>query len=115
MQDFRVQRTGDRDLVFSGVLLADLSSRDHAGQTRWTEIRVYRTDAGKYVTEQIGRSTVRGEIDRRDVKVVDAATEVHVALRRRADNPYLTNLALDALAEAGQHDEAIAAALDERI
>jgi hypothetical protein len=118
MTTFTLTRPGDVDLVFDGELLADLTSRDHPDQERWTEVRIYRTASGKYVAEQVGKSTVDGERDRGNVRVVDDASHLPGALKRKMrgkGTPYLTDLAFQALEEAGTKDEAIAETLTERI
>ena len=126
MTAYRLTRAGDVDLEFTGECLADTSSRERADQPRWSEVRIYRTDSGKYVTEMIGRSIVPGEIDRINVQVVDQPDGIRAALARKGDNrytkvpgnpnrPYLTELAIEAMEAAGERDEAIKATLVERI
>jgi hypothetical protein len=46
-----------REIRFTGVLLAEVSSRHNAGP-RWTELRLFRTEAGSYVLEKVGVSVV---------------------------------------------------------
>lgn len=126
MSAFRLTRAGAVDLEFTGECLADLSSRESNTQPRWSEVRIYRTESGKYVTEMVGRSIVPGEIDRINVQVVEQAEGIREALARKGDNrhtkvpgnpnrPYLTELAIEAMQAAGEKDEAIAATLVERI
>lgn len=56
MEDtYRVQ-DGSRVLTFDGRLLGSASSKRSA--PRWSELKLYRTAAGTYVLEKIGRSTV---------------------------------------------------------
>lgn len=126
MATYRLTRAGAVDLVFEGECLADVSSRDGSAQQRWSEVRIYRTASGRYVTGMTGRSVVPGEVDRIDVKVVERAEEIGAALSRRGNDrntvnpgdpnrPYLTELALEAMALAGEQDDAIAAVLVERV
>lgn len=79
-QRYAIRRTRHKPLVFSGEILAEVSTRNR--RDRWTELRLYRTtrstaegDAvetagtytpseGSYVAEQVGRTKVEGEIDR---------------------------------------------------
>lgn len=50
-------KDGRRTLQFDGELLAEASSDDGRAQ-RWIDIKVYKTDQGKFVVSKIGRSTV---------------------------------------------------------
>lgn len=117
MPTFRLARPATVDLVFDGELLADVNSKDDPEQTHWTEIRIYRTDSGKYVCETIGRSALAHQKPRITVRVADSAAQVRDALQRGDPNDrvYLTDLALDAIAEATKNDPAVAAAGEERI
>lgn len=58
MPEYRIRRDGQQYLVFSGHVVAEASNRFRHGQEedRWTDIRVYRTDTGSYVVEQVLRS-----------------------------------------------------------
>jgi hypothetical protein len=58
MPEYRIRRNGQQYLVFSGHVVAEVSDRFRHGQEqdRWTDIRVYRTDAGDYVVEQVMRT-----------------------------------------------------------
>lgn len=115
MSSFRVARHSERDLAFDGDLLADRTSHVD-GASRWTEVRIYRTDTGRYVAETVGVSTMPGEHNRMTVRVLDTAAEVPDALRMTSGGrTYLTDLALDALDEAAAKDEALAAFVTERI
>jgi hypothetical protein len=55
-------RNGSERYVFDGVRLASVST-DDGSLLRWTEIAIYRTEAGKYVVEKIGRSVVYHSLD----------------------------------------------------
>lgn len=57
MQDFQIPDRNGRQVVFTGVLLAKGSS-DDGKVMRWSEIELYRTQAGKYVIHTIGQSSV---------------------------------------------------------
>jgi hypothetical protein len=63
-------RDNEQTLDFTGVLLAEKDSRVQT-KNRWIELRLYRTQAGSYVLEGIGRTTVPGEIDRCWAQVSD--------------------------------------------
>jgi hypothetical protein len=108
MTAFRIERSGALDLEFNGELLADVSSRLD-NQPRWTEVRIYKTSSGKYVTETLGLSEYRGERERRDVQIVDNVPGLVTALHRTGEGGrrYLTKTALDALDEAALQDPAI--------
>jgi hypothetical protein len=113
MSQHRLQRPGRVDLAFEGELLADATSH-MAGQQRWQELRLYRTDSGKYVLEEIGRTEVPHEIDHRRVWVLDTPGEVRTKLERRGtlestgkEVTYLTHTALDLLDEASEKDPSI--------
>lgn len=117
-QTFTVKRNGGVDLVFEGVCLVDLHSRMNDEQQFWTEIRIYRTLRGQYVAESVGKNGQGTTPDRRNVTVLDDPSGLAEALKRRVKppkTPYLTELAVEALEEAGKADHAIAATLVERI
>lgn len=108
MTHFRVERQTDIPLEFTGELLADVNSRDEPDQPRWQEIRIYKTDSGKYVTEVVGQTIVPDERVFITVNVLDNAADVRQALKRRkAGREFLNDMAFDALDEAGRHDPAI--------
>lgn len=127
-QTFRLMRDQALDLEFEGVLLADLTSRydkpgprsgvtwdEELGRERWTEVRIYRTTSGKYVTEIIGKSRMRGDATLRTVRVVDKPDDVAGALIIGTNKKKLTNVAVDALNEAAENDPALVVTLVERI
>lgn len=94
--------------------------RDAVEPLAWSEVRIYRTDSGKYVAESLGMhvtSPTRGR-----VRVVDTAGEVPDALKRRGfsrqdrkEVEYLTDLAVKALELAATKDDALAGVVVERI
>jgi hypothetical protein len=48
---------GRQKITFTGVKLSAASSQtDSNPQARWTELAIYKTSAGRYVLEKIGRS-----------------------------------------------------------
>lgn len=116
MTEYRIIRPGDVDLVFEGQLLADETTRE-AGKAHWADLRIYKTNSGKYIVEWIGRTSVPGQIDKPQVTVADNADGVRTALYRYGpgDRRYITKVALDALEAAGAKDQAIRAAAVERI
>jgi hypothetical protein len=52
----RVQ-DGTRYLEFDGQLLGEATSDDGRSQ-RWTEVKIYKSDTGRYIVAKIGRSVV---------------------------------------------------------
>jgi len=56
-------RDGDRVIEFTGVKLASVTSSE-PGKTRWIELALFRTRAGMYVLEGVGKSVEPGEVDR---------------------------------------------------
>lgn len=97
------------DLTFTGILLADESSREGPDQDRWMEVRIYRVGDGGYVTEIVGRSTRHGEVDLTNAVYHDDADTIPDALMRRSGHvaPYMTITAQDALAEAARKDSRV--------
>ena len=80
---YTLERDGLPPLRFDGVLLAesgtspDRARRDWSGATgRWSELRLYRTRAGKYVCEVVSRTQWQGERDAHRVETCDTPEEV---------------------------------------
>jgi hypothetical protein len=114
-QEFRLPRPGATDLVFEGEMLVDRSSRE-GRQPRWTEIRIYRTVGGMYVTEMVGRSDVAGERDRVSVNVSRTPGGVRKGVSRTdGDRTWLTEFALECLDEAAERDDGLAHVTEDRI
>jgi hypothetical protein len=72
MMDFKLSVDGSQDLVFSGELVARVTSSPerkasnfsrHMG--RWIELTLYRTEGGTYVCHETRRSSRSGEQERR--------------------------------------------------
>lgn len=83
MKEHTITRDGERDIIFTGELIASVSSSpeqsrsDYSGSTgRWTELSLYRTKGGKYVCESIGRTQWQGEHDRHSGAVCDTPEAV---------------------------------------
>lgn len=113
--EVRLRRTGDIDLVFRGVLLAEQSTYED-GLARWAELRIWRTDSGKYVMQRLGRTTVEGEVDKNTTRIVVDPNRLAEALRsKQAGVEFMSNVALDALDEAAANDPLIDRASVERI
>ena len=67
-----------RDLTFTGELMAEVATSPNSGFSsysgsagRWTELRLYRTKAGKLVAERISRTQWQGESDGHEAAVCD--------------------------------------------
>lgn len=98
MKTIKLTRDGDKDVMFTGELLAKGSSRKN-DSTRWTEIRLFKSKAGNYIASVVGRSLWEGEHNRYQVHLCGSSTEsVIEALREEG---HLGWLAKDVLAEAG--------------
>jgi len=98
MNQYKIRRDGQRPLEFSGSLLGEVSTRYK--RERWTELRLYATtffmqsglEMSSYVCEQVGRSTVDGEIDRCNAWVCHSIDDIKAVLGdgRLAQQLYLT-------------------------
>lgn len=55
-------RDDRRVIIFTGVKLAGVSS-ERRGVQRWTDIDIYRTDAGRYIVNRVGVSVVAHSVD----------------------------------------------------
>jgi hypothetical protein len=73
-------RHGDGVIRFEGDKIATVSA-ELPSKPRWTEFTVYRTTAGEWILEGVGRSRVPGESDRSwsvisddPIDIVDAIT-----------------------------------------
>jgi hypothetical protein len=124
MTTYVLARSGDVDLEFDGEILANESSRGEgivpgrpdrsANPRRWAEVRIYKLASGNgWVTEYVGKSAYPGEVDRPRVAVCRTPEEVREALK--TGRSYLTNIAVDALAEAAEADPRLRAVTRERI
>lgn len=65
------------NLSFTGKSLGRVTSfsRQH-NDTRWIELELYRTKAGKYVCERVRRTRWENEQERHEAKVCDSWGEV---------------------------------------
>lgn len=113
MTEYRLSRPGLVDLIFEGERIGHASSR-LTRRPRWTEVNVYRTDRGQWVTEIVGRTTLHGEHDRFQVTVCSTPVEVRESLKHPRSE-YLTETALEALERAAENDAALETAATERI
>lgn len=115
MDHYILERYNRPALEFDGEILAGASTHQE-GDERWQEVRIYRTETGKYVTEMIGRSLVEGETDIIQVYVFDNPADVRNGLYRRGgDRRFLTDTAYNVLVEAAEKDPGIVVIDSERI
>lgn len=104
---------GEQPIQFTGRLLAFVSSDStYAPRQRWTEITIFRTQAGKYVIFKVGRSVVEGERDLNSTRVCETAEGVIESLRMIDHDGVMTMRATDkrALAQAMLEDADLEAA-----
>lgn len=83
-QTFTLRNTSGKDVRFTGWMLGgvdsfnpeavDKSTNTVTGSLRWKERAVYQTEAGKIVCHKLGRSQMRGEVDRGEVLIIDGPT-----------------------------------------
>lgn len=109
---FSVERGGGVGPVqFDGTLLARVSTVSDA-KDRWSELEIYLTKGGQYVTHTVGASRLPGEVDLHSAHVHKTAKDaIRAFVIRRTGK--LSGPALDLLDEAAERDQAIARALDE--
>jgi hypothetical protein len=100
-----VVRDDARELHFTGVKLADVSSRSGT-KRRWIELRLYRTTGGNYVVERVGRSVIKGEVQFYFAQVCETAAAVVETLYAKDDEGawFLSGVSRDVLEEAGEAD-----------
>ena len=55
-------RNGVERFVFEGVMLASTTT-ERKDSSRWTEVKLFRTEGGKYVLEKVGRTLVYHRLD----------------------------------------------------
>ena len=67
----RLERTGKPDLEFKGNEVASTTSNPTGSKKRWTELKVFKTTGGRYVTQILGLSDMEGERTRSTVSVID--------------------------------------------
>lgn len=110
-------RTGDRTIRFRGRLLAEATSWT-PGRRRWTDIRMYKTEAGQYVIEIVGCTEIRSEEWRYATQVSDTAEGAVECLHKYDEDGvrYLTKLADKVAHDAAEADPQFADAfLVERV
>ena len=116
MPEYRIRRDGQQYLVFSGHVVAEASNRFRHGQEqdRWTDIRVYRTDTGSYVVEQVLRSLwQKGDAVWYQGDLCSTPQEVFRALVGVDAEPLLGDLEKDLLHQLAAQDRRFAELLTE--
>lgn len=104
MKTLRIQRDGDLDLQFRGELIGSGLTWRHQN-TRGTDIRIWRTESGRYVVGSHRWSQWQGESSRFDAAVCDDGAAVLAWLRADSgDGEYLGPLSLEAWEEACSTD-----------
>ena len=75
METYQIERTGRAVLAFRGDLVAEAPGRRAAGrdQTRWHDLALYRTAAGRYVLAVEYRTLWEGELGHTFAEIVDLA------------------------------------------
>lgn len=100
-----------KPLEFDGWLLATLDSRDahvHGRDPdRWTELSVWATTTGTWVTAWVGRSNKPGEEQRRTVTVCATPAEVLDGLSHPV-NGRITRIAVALIEQAARVDARLA-------
>lgn len=73
-----LERSGERNLVFEGVCLAEVNTREPTGprQDRYDEYTLYRTVGGKYILFHEYTSHWQGERSYTEAWIGDSAAEV---------------------------------------
>lgn len=107
MKKYRV-RDGERVIEFEGRLLARVTSQDDT-KKRWIELALYKTHAGTYVLEGVGRSLIKGEVDRRWVQLADDPEGIidRLYLYNDTGAKYIPHTSRTLISHAGVHDDAI--------
>ena len=72
----RLPRRNAPDLVLQGATLLAEATSHTPHSRRWAELRVWQTDKGKLVAEQVGRTIIQGEDDRRNARVCKTPEQV---------------------------------------
>src|SRR5262245_59472787 len=116
MPEYRIRRDGQLYLAFSGHVVAEASNRFRHGyeQDCWTDIRVYPTDTGSYVVEQVLRSLwQKGAAVWYQGDLCARPQEVYVALVGVEADPLLGDLEKDLLRQLAAQDPRFAELLTE--
>jgi EXLDI family protein len=115
MEKYTIKRDGLPPLAFTGEQIASASNRIRGGNdsTRWTEVKLYRTQAGKYVALVERVTQWQGESDHRTATSKATAAEVIEWLKE--GEIQLGSVSQDVIEQAAQVDPAFAAAWVEEV
>jgi len=111
MPEYRIRRNGQQYLVFSGYVVAEASDRFRHGQEQdhWTDIRVYRTDTGDYVVEQVMRTLwQKGDAVSYQGNFCTTPQEVYRTLVGLEADPFLGDMEKDLLRQLAAQDSRFA-------
>ncbi len=72
-KEHKIERRGQKDLVFEGRKIGEARNRMIAGddQTRWTEYGLYQTEGEKLVLKKINHTRWQGEQTTKEVNVFE--------------------------------------------
>lgn len=111
-----LDRDGKPPLRFKGTLVAKADNHSYQGdrQTRWTELKLFKTAGGKYVINRVRRTCWSGESDRSAADALTTAAEVMEWLREDNDGE-LGSVSQELLDKAVKVDPNFAAAYVEEV
>lgn len=84
MEKITVERDDDRNITFTGELIASASSSDdramgssYSGSTgRWQVLKLYKSKSGKFIAQRINRTRWQGERDTYEAAVCSSNEEI---------------------------------------
>lgn len=80
----RLQVNNAADVHFEGAVIQEYSTQSKdkdRPKSKWSELRLWETVGGAWIMESVGMSTVPGQVDIRDVLVIETgATETDEGL-----------------------------------
>ena len=111
MEKITLKPTRGKNVSFKGKEIACASGQWEGGreQSRYTTLRLYRTESGKYVISDKYTTQWQGESCQEDVFVLESAKAVFEHLERT--DGALGRLGTRLVREAGESDQEIAAIL----
>lgn len=75
-REIRLQVNNGPDVHFEGGIAYEYSTQSKGDdESRWTELRLWETVGGAWIAESVGRSTSPGQVDLRDVLVIEPTEE----------------------------------------
>ena len=82
METFELARDDGPDVRFQGEQIAGASSFHHEGprNTRWTELKLFRTKGGKLVCQEVGQTCWDGERTKYRLHFAESEAEMVEAL-----------------------------------